>query len=251
MKRSLGALLALTLVGGLAPAARADEAEAKAVLDKAIKALGGEEKLGKAQAISWKSKGKITFGENENPFNSQTIIQGLDRYHGEFEGEFNGNPFKGITVLDGKKGWRKFGDNVMEMDDDAVTNERRTIYLQVIPVTLVALKGQGFKLDSAKGEDVSGKPTDAIKATGPDGKDFTIYFDKEKNLPVKLVANVVGFNGEEFTQETTFADYKDFDGIKKATKVVAKRDGQTFLDSEVTDFKAMDKADPGAFAEPN
>ena len=36
---------------------------------------------------------------------------------------------------------------------------------------------------------------------------------------MKIVAVVAGFKGDEFTQETTLADYKDFDGIKKATKV--------------------------------
>jgi len=250
MKRFLGALLAAALASVPVQSASADEAEAKATLDKAIKALGGDEKLGKAEAISWKAKGKITFGENENPFSSQTTIKGLDRYRGEFDGEFNGNPFKGVTVLDSSKGWRKFGDNVMEMDDDAVANEKRTLYLQVVPVTLVALKGKGFKVDSAKGEDVGGKPAAALKATGPDGKDFTLYFDKESGLPVKLVAKVLGFMGEEFTQETTFADYKDFGGIKKATKVEAKRDGQKFLDQEITEFKALDKVDPNTFAEP-
>jgi len=250
MKRSLGALLALILAGVPAQSARADEAEAKATLDKAIKAVGGDEKLGKAEAISWKAKGKITFGENENPFTTETVIQGLDRHHGEFEGEFNDNPIKGITVLDGKKGWRKFGENLMELDDDGIANEKRTLYLRVVPMTLVALKGKGFKIESAKGEDVGGKPTDAIKATGPDGKDFTLFFDKETSLPAKVVARVVGFNGEEFTQETTYADYKDMGGIKVASKVVASRDGQKFLDQEISDFKVLDKVDPEAFTEP-
>ena len=59
-----------------------------------------------------------------------------------------------------------------------------------------------------------------LKVTGPDGKDFTLCLDKESGLPVKLVAKVLSFQGEEYTSETTYADYKDFGGIKKATKVV-------------------------------
>jgi hypothetical protein len=61
---------------------------------------------------------------------------------------------------------------------------------------------------------------------------------------------VIGFQGQEYTQETTFADYKDFDGIKKATKVEVKRDGEKFQEMEVTEFKVLDKVDPDAFAEP-
>ena len=62
---------------------------------------------------------------------------------------------------------------------------------------------------------------------------------------------MAGFGGgEEFTQETTYKDYKDFDGIKKATKVESKRNGEDFLKSEITEFKVVDKVDPKTFAEP-
>ncbi len=47
------------------------------------------------------------------------------------------------------------------------------------------------------------------------------------------------------------SDFKDFGGIKKATKVVSKRDGEDFIKSETTDFKVLDKVDPKAFTEPS
>ena len=46
------------------------------------------------------------------------------------EGVFNGDRVKGVTVLDRDKGWRKFGDNLTEMDTGAVANERRFVSLQ-------------------------------------------------------------------------------------------------------------------------
>jgi hypothetical protein len=250
MKRFQGAVLVTVLVSGLSSPLRADEQGTKAILDKAIKALGGEEKLKKAETATWKSKGTISFDNNDNAFTSQATVQGLDHYRSEFDGEFNGNPVKGVTVLNGDKGWRKFGDNSMEMDDDGVANEKRTVYLQVVPVTILPLTGKGFKTETTGEEKVSGKPASGLKVTGPDGKEFTLYFDKESGLPVKLVAKVVGFGGDEFTQETTYDNYKDFDGIKKATKVESKRDGEKFVTVEVTDFKTMDKVPDGTFAEP-
>ena len=162
----------------------------------------------------------------------------------------SGNKVKGVRVLSGDKGWQKFGDMVMALDKDGVANEKRSLYLQVIPVTLVPLKGKAFKVKAAAPEKVGDKPAAVLRVTGPDGKDFKLSFDKESGLPVKLVAKVAGFMGDEFTQETTFGGYKDFGGIKKATKVVSKRDGQKFLSQEVTEFKVLDKVDPKTFAEP-
>lgn len=251
MKRLLGSLLVVAFVSGLVCSVRAaDEKDAQAVLDKAIKALGGADKLGAVKAYTYKAKGKISFGGNDNDFTSNATVQGLSHLRSEFEGEFGGNTVKGVTVLSGDKGWRKFGDMGMELDKDGVANEKRTLYLQVIPVTLVPLKGKEFKVEAAGSEKVGDKPAAVLKVTGPDGKDFKLYFDQESGLPVKLVAKVIGFMNEEFTQETTFAGYKDFGGIKKATKVESKRDGEKFIEQEITEFKPIEKVDPKTFTEP-
>jgi hypothetical protein len=62
---------------------------------------------------------------------------------------------------------------------------------------------------------------------------------------------VIGFTGEEFTQETIYDGYKDFEGIKKATKIESKRDGEKFINYEITEFKALKSVDAGAFKEPD
>jgi hypothetical protein len=251
MKRLLGAFFAVMLASGMAITARADDTDPNAILDKAIKALGGEEKLKKAEAISWKSKGTITFNGNDNEIKVHATAKGLDHYRQEMDGEFGGEPRKFVVVLGGDKGWRKFGDEPMEMDGDAVANQKRNVYLLVLPVTLVSLKDKAFKLEPAGEAKVDDKPAVGIKVTGPDQKDFTLYFDKESGLPVKLVARVVGFQGNEYTQETTYKNYKDFDGIKKATKVDSKRDGEDFIKSEITEFKVLDQVEPKTFSEPS
>jgi hypothetical protein len=253
MKRLFGAFFAITIAAGPATTARADDKDPQAVLDKAIKALGGEEKLKKAEAISWKTKGTINFGGNENEYKGLATTKGLDHYRRESEFEVNGEPRKFIMVLAGDKGWMKFGEEPREMEGDALANQKRGAYLEVLPTTLVPLKGKEYKLEAAAEEQVDGKPAAGVKVTGPDGKDFTLYFDKESGLPVKLVARIAGFQGDEVTQETTFKDYKEFEGIKKATKVESKRDGQDFIKSEVTEFKVLDKdkVDPKTFSEPS
>jgi hypothetical protein len=250
MKRLLFVSLLAVLASGVATWSRADEKDPKAIVDKGIKALGGEDKLAKATTHTTKAKGTVTFNGEDHDIKTQATVQGLDHYRAEFEGKFGDNDIKGVTVVNGNKGWRKFGENNMEMDEEAVANEKRTIYLAVIPGTLLPLKGKDFKVEPADEEKVGDKPAVGIKVTGPDGKDFKLYFDKESGLPVKLVAKVIGFQGDEFTMETAYAGYKEFDGIKKATKLESKRDGEKFVISEVSDFKVLDKAPAESFDEP-
>ncbi len=251
MTRFLGAaLVAALLAGGAARAA--DPKDAQAILDKGIKALGGEEKIKAVlKGATWKGKGTINLGGSDNDFTFHTTAQGLDHYRSEFEGEFMGNKVKGATILAGDKGWQdnSFAGKV-EMNKDQLANEKRNVYLQLIPITLLPLKDKAFKVEAAGEEKVGDKPAIVLKVTGPEGKDFKLSLDKESGLPVKLVAKVAGFMGEEADQETTYSDYKEMAGIKKATKGNVKRDGQQFLKQEVTEFKTLDKVDPKTFAEP-
>jgi hypothetical protein len=240
------------LVFGPSGSGRAGDArEATAILDRAIKALGGEEKLSKIKAATWKAKGKINFGGMDSDSTSTATVQGLEHSRNEFSGEFGGMQINGVLVLAGDKAWRKFGDMQQALDKDQVANTRRNLYLQIIPMTLVPLKDKSFKVEVAKEEKVDGKLAAGLKITGPDGKDFRLYFDKQSGLPIKQVATVAGFmGGGEVTQETTYSDYKEMGGIKKATRIRVHRDGEKFLDQEITEFRVLDKVDPKTFAEP-
>jgi hypothetical protein len=240
----------VVVAAGLAGPARADDAEATAVLDKAIAALGGAERLGKAEGFTWKNRATVTINGSDNSFNSEVTAQGVDKHRAAFEGDFNGNRFEGVTVLNGEKGWRKFGDMLMEMDADSIANEQRTIYLALGAATVLPLKGKGFQVQSAGEQDVGGKPAAVLKVTGPDGKESTLYFDKVTGLPAKQVGKVIDFTGQEYTQETTYDEFKDFNGIKQATRIIIARDGEPFVKQEVVEFKALDKVDPELFEEP-
>jgi hypothetical protein len=255
MKSIIGVVLAavvLVTMGSAVPAGdkKGSDPKAIAILDKAIKALGGEEKLTGPKGFVSKGKGTVTFANNQTEFTSQSTVAGLDRYRGDLTIASGGNKATFVTVFDGDKGWRKTPAATQKMDRDVLANEKRAVYLMAIASLVVPAKGKGFKVETAGEDKVDGKPAVGVKITGPDGKDFKLYFDKESGLPVKQVARVKGFMGEDVDQETMYSGYKEFDGIKKATRIEGKRAGQTFLKQEITEFKALSKVDEKAFAEP-
>ena len=172
--------------------ARAGEGDASSILDKGIKALGGAEKLGKVEAFSWKSKGTVNFNGNENEFNNDVTAKGLDH----FRRQFGNDQFSGVLVLAGDKGWRKFNDNLTELEGDGAGQRKAPrVYMDIIPITLVPLKGKGFKYEAGGEEKVGDKPAAILKVTGPEGKEFSLFFDKESGLPVKAGRQGHGFPG--------------------------------------------------------
>lgn len=249
MKRNLLGLLAVLglMVGGT----RGFAQDAMAVIDKAIKAHGGEEALGKIKAYSWEAKAKMFFGGNESAAKLKQTVRGLDHFKQEFEGDFGGNAVSGVSVLAKDKAWINFNGMGGPMDETQTANAIRGAYINGIAVTILPLKGKEFKTTLAGEEKVGDKPAIGVKATGPDGKDVTLYFDKESGLLVKLVAEgMAGFGGDEFKQEVLLSDYKEAGGIKKAMKSKVLRNGEAFIDQEMTEFKVLDKVDDSTFAEP-
>jgi hypothetical protein len=230
----------------------ADEGmSATAILDKAMNALGGEEALAKLKAATWKAKGKIRYGEDYHDFTSSALVQGLTQYRLEMASEFKDIKVNAVEVLYGDAGYRNIGAVAKELDAEGIANLKRDVYLLVVPMTLVPLKSKNFKLEVLPMETVGDRPVVGIKATAPDGKDFRLYFDKTSGLPVKLVANIVSPMEGEFTHVTLYANYKDFGGVKKATKITVNRDGAKFMEQEITDFKVVDKLDKSAFIKPD
>jgi hypothetical protein len=251
MKWLFGTMLGALIVMSFGNRARsADDKDAQAILDKAIKALGGQDKLSRIKAATWKTQGKITSYGVDSEYISTSTVQGLDRFRVNFESDFKGTKVKVVTVLDKAKGWSKVGEQKKEMDENALSGLRRAVYLEVVPMTLVRLKDKSFKVAAAGEKRIGDKPAIGLQVTGPDGKDFTLFLNKDSCLPIMMTAKMSGLRGKKFTEETSFADYKELAGIKKATKIVAKRDGDKYLESRITEFKVLDEVDPKTFDEP-
>jgi len=255
------ALLLTLLCVALSGAARAAVNEAKAssaaadpaaLVDKAVRALGGAERMAQVKAATWKEKGTLAYQGNDIPFDAEVLVQGTDHMRREWEVGFGGMKVRGVAVVTGEGAWSKTMENAEELAGEKLADERRKVYLAVIPFTVLPLKGEGYKLAAIADEQVGERPAAGLKVTPPDGKEFRLYFDKEPGLPVRVVAKVLNQAGAgECTEETTYSDYKAFDGVQKASKISVKRDGARLSDVQISEFKVLDRVDAKAFAKPS
>lgn len=250
MKRFVFGLFALGCFALLTVGAVAEDATA--VIDKAIKAHGGEEALSKVKSYSITTKGAVFFMGSESQINTKATVKGFDHARREFEGDFGGTKFTVLTVIAGDKAWTAIGDmGVRPMEAAQLANAKRTGYIDTVAITILPLKSKEYKTTLVADDKIGDKAVATVKATGPDGKDFTLCFDKESGLLLKITAEgVLDFTGQEFKQEMLFTDYKDMGGIKKAAKSEGLRDGEKFVNLEYTEFKLLDKVDDSTFAEP-
>jgi hypothetical protein len=131
-------ILSLLAVGFLAAQftspLRADDADLRAVIDKAIKAAGGEEKLAKFKSRTWVSKGTYYGMGNDIQYSANYALQAPDKFRFEVEGGFM------TMVIDGDKGWMQMNGETREMNKDELAQQKEELYALAVS-SLTPLKG--------------------------------------------------------------------------------------------------------------
>jgi hypothetical protein len=245
MRKTWTVLAAAALVLGWRGTVRAEEKdEARAIIAKAITALGGEAKLEKQKAATFKEKGTYYGMGDGLPYTGKYAMQHPGQFRMEIEGVF-------VIVLDGDKGWTKMGDETKEMGKKELAVQQHNQRAGWI-ASLVPLKDKAYSLAVIEGVKVDDKPTVGVKVTRKDYPEVKLYFDKATNLLVKTEfatqAEEMGF--KDVTMETFYSDHKDMGGAKVPTKLLMNRDGKKYVEAEVLEFKAEGKLDDKVFGKP-
>jgi len=243
-----GSLVACFL--GVTGALRADDqADARAVIDRALKAMGGEEKVARCSAGTLKCK--VTGNQNGQQVTlaGTGAWQGLDKIR--FDGELtaDGEARKFFLVINGDSGWAKKGDDVRDAPEGLVPALKTAFYAMQMPYLLPGLKNEAFTLAPQGGQKVDDKEAVAFSVAHKDRATVTVLFDKDTGLPVKSQARVTGPNNREVALDFFFSDYRDVAGVKHPMKVVLKTDDGDFV-VEVSEIQVKDKVDDSEFARP-
>ena len=222
-----------------------DETAARAIVEKAIQVIGGEEKLAPFKSQSWKERG-VYYGLSSDgfPYMSKLAVEWPDKFRLEI-------PQFMTIVLNGEHGWSKERGTTNETKGDQLAEqleEQRCGYVS----SLVPLKGKEYSLSLIEEITIDGRPAAGVKVTQSGHRDVKLYFDKSTGLLVRSAWRVRSQEqgGKEMSQETSYTNYKDVLGAKIPMKIEIKRDGNRFLEAETLDLKAGQKLDPKLFEKP-
>ncbi len=246
MRTALRLALVVGLLYGAAGPLRADDRDkALALIDRAIKAHGGEAGLAKVAVSTRTNAGSQTQPTGEVTFTS-TVTQSLpDRVRLEIEV----GKSKLLTVIDGAKGWQQSaGGSTFPVDRDRLKEMKGEAYVWWL-ATLVPLKKDGLTLALAPEIKVDGKPALGVKVSGRGEPDAKLYFDQGSGLLVKIERRAPE-TGVLVNKEYYFSDFKDFDGVKLPAKEVMTVNGRKWYEVKVLTYKFLAKVEDSAFARP-
>ncbi|MFM8271903.1 MAG: hypothetical protein ACKODX_06155 [Gemmata sp.] len=241
-------LFPLTALFFFAPAARADDAaDAKAIIEKAVKARGPQ-----PAAQTWKDRGKFTGGGFALDYAADWAFEAPDKYRFTMAGKFGELELKVVVVVNGEKAWESDGSVVREITGEKLEYARGEAYQFWVTALSPLLNDNGFALATAPGKDVAGKPAVGVKVTREKKPAITLYFDKGTGLLVKTETRVRDEfqKWKEVLDEAFFSDYKEADKRQVFTTLRVVRDGKPLIESTLSDQKGADKLDAKLFEKP-
>jgi outer membrane lipoprotein-sorting protein len=228
---------------------RAEEKdEAKAVVDKGLKEMGGEAKVAKLKAGTWKAKMTASDGGKDVSITTDGTWQGWDQYHINAEATFDGRTEAVSFIINGDKGWAKRREAVDDAKEE-LPLVKNGLYAMRAPQLLGQFKGKDFKLSHLGEVKVNDKAAIGVSVAHKDFKDISVFFDKESGLPIKTEIHLTDPRGKEITVEYFYSDFKEMDGVKHPTKLLIKFDGKEAT-MEISEIKSKDKVDDSEFAKP-
>jgi hypothetical protein len=244
--------LLAVLMGGLflvsLPQGRGDDSEAKAVIDKAIKAHGGEDKLAKLQQARIKSKGTMIVMGMDVAFSNDLICQLPKKSKQTIALKAGGQKLTMVQVLNGSKAWVVAGGETKDIEGDELKAQQEDNFSNYVESLVPLLKDKDFTLSAIAEAKVNDKPAVGVKVKAKDHKDIDLHFDKETGLLVRVARNA--YNSETMKEalfEIIYSDFKDFSGVKQPAKARLNKDGKKFADVEVTEIQLLDKVNPNEF----
>jgi hypothetical protein len=250
MTRSMLFVGIAVVLGAPGMAARAQEPRPEEIIDKAIRAHGGEEKLAGLSAFTLKER--MVYPDAAN-WDTQTVVQLPGRYRWERTISSGGKSSTSLIVFDGEQGWMKM--------NDVVTPYPRTLFASFWKYTIpyegprsilrlrARQKNPSCQFTTSSEGTVEGRPAVGLRMKLEGGPEETWYFDKETGLLLKKDQRTKRFEGEDNVVETLYGDYQTFDGLPMARKVTSQRDGKLSSTTELIDFDAATPGE-GAFAKP-
>jgi hypothetical protein len=218
------------------------------VIQRSIKAHGGEEKLARITCDKVRVQGVLHVGDDDVPFVAVTYVQLPSQFKNTVDLTVNESKITLVQILNGEK-TQVTKDGQPQKVTDAMDREmRETIHLERAVRLVPLLTDKAFQMTMLEESKVNNQPVSGVKVSMKGHKDLRLYFDKETNLLVKTEHGFDDKDGREVKQEEYYGAFKDLGGgFKRPTRVTAYRDGKKIMDAQLLEVTYLEKIPESEF----
>jgi zinc protease len=227
-----------------AAAARSD-GSGRMLLDRAIAAKGGLERLRAIKTIVATTSTSMTSPEGGRYEATATTYL---EYPNHVRVETQLQNVSSVQVYDGEHAWVKDPAGVHDVPERFLRDLQVSLRRDTVSLLLAAEKGdiRTRALPNAKGE--GGKMLQALELSADDLEPLVLYLDPDSGLIAKQTYTAGGA-GQPLIEES-FSDYRAVDGVQVAHGATIRRAGQVVLERRASSIKINSSLDPELFKRP-
>ena len=248
--RPLGVFSLLVLL--MAPHAARAQGDAKDLVEKAIRAHGGEASVGKLKSarIKVEGQGELAPGQPPVPIVLEDVWQMPDRYKTTSHLTVQGQKVTQTLCINGAEGWVEANGQVQPLPPEGLKEMKEQKWAEDFD-RLLPLRDKSLKLTRIADSNVEDHPAAGIRVEAQGHREVRLYFDKKSGLLVKREQDVMGETGKPVAQSVVFSGFEDKGGVKHWTKITAYRDGQRLINATLRQLEIDRKNDETEFAKPD
>ena len=185
--------------------------KAEAVIERAVKRLGGEKYL---QVKSQIGRGKFSLLQGGVNILYQSFTD-IIVYPNKERTDFKAGGVKTVQTNFGDKGWIYDGNSqvIGEQNENQIDNFKRSMRTNLDNFLRGYWRGKADVSYIGKRQASLGKRNDVVKLMFEDGFEIEFEFAADDGLPMKSIYRKMNADNEEIIEEDRFAQFVDINGI--------------------------------------
>jgi hypothetical protein len=247
------ALMAFAVAGSGA----AQETDARAIVEHAIAAQGGRDKLDLAAASFHKVKG--AFHHDRWAFVGESFVDGpnRERFNLRGDGSGSGSSSEGFSegirtmVVEDNKGWYSWNGAIIDFDQKTQANMKKAAYADKVSSLVALVRDPGYTLSPLGESQVKGSKTIGVKVRFQGMPEISLYFDKTSMLLLKTSYKMTDVESQkEYSREVYYSRYEVYDPASEPIKFLRAAEQATdepalveFLRKRVPSSKEREQID--------
>jgi zinc protease len=229
---------------GIAAPAPQDGATARRLLDRAIAAKGGLEKLRAIKRLTVKTTTSMAAPSGRVQAEATTYLE----YPNHVRVETRLPDLLTVQVYDGEHAWVRDPQGVHEVPEPFVRDLQTSLRRDAIALLLAADQGTISARALPETKDDSGNVLQPLELSGTGLEPVILYINPTTSLIAKQ-SYVAGGAGQPLIEEI-FSDYRLVDGVQVAYAATVRRGGQQMLERHVNQIDINSPFDSALFTRP-
>jgi hypothetical protein len=227
------------------------DADAQAILLKAIDAHGGKNKLSQVRTEITTTRGTLRIPDSGDlPFTAETYSQLPGQFKNVVRTAFQGQTLVLIQILDGDRTFASVNGIAKPIPAPVLDDMKEARFAENVLTLTPLLEDKAYKVAALKEQDIKGRAALGVVVQAAGHKDYRMYFDKTSGLLVKTARQALNEKEQEVLQETYWDDYKETAGIQRPRRFVMFQNGMVHSLGEITEVRYPDRLPADTFAIP-